>query len=77
MIDFEIVNLIVAGFGSVSVLGATEILKRWIRAIFPKLGNWIGYFISFIVSSVFCLYYFLISQGFPGVFVYVGCRNPF
>lgn len=71
MIDFEVVELIALGFGGLSVLGLTEIIKRWIKSIWPSIGSWSGYLISLLVSFGFTAYYFFKGPGFPGWIVFV------
>jgi len=65
MIDFNVVNVILAGFGGLTVLGITEVLKR-----FLKVSGFFAVLISLIVSAGFTLYYFLMA-GFPGVLQYL------
>ena len=65
MIDFNVVNVILAGFGGLTVLGITEVLKR-----FLKVSGFFAVLISLIVSAGFTLYYFLMV-GFPGVLQYL------
>ena len=54
MFNTDTLTLIMAGFGGLTVLGVTEIVKR-----FLKLSGAGAVILSFVVSAGFTAYYFL------------------
>lgn len=59
MFENTIVEQILLGIGGLTVVGLTEMLKRW----FKVDGLW-GYVISFGVSAVTTAYYLVSTGGF-------------
>ncbi len=63
MIDLNIVNLIVSGFGGLPVLALTEIIKNFLVKLWPGAKSFLGYLVSLIVSVAYTAFYSLTASS--------------
>ena len=64
MIDPAVVEIIIGGFLGLTILGVTEVIKKFLWKTPKPVPGWAGYVISLIVSAGFTAYYLLTVHTF-------------
>ncbi len=64
MIDPAVVEIIIGGFLGLTILGVTEVIKKFLWKAPKPVPSWAGYIISLIVSAAFTGYYLLTIHAF-------------